>query len=296
MSEDTPKKEEKAKEIKLHLFKSEEIKQKEPKKDKELAKEEVKANKTQLSKSEEKIAALSLRRSSDFAKIDNFSRPSPRKHSILATILFHTQRVSCIAEQIFDDLAHLHNLPNSCKKILVSASLLHDIGFVRGRDKHHKTSETIILSAETGIITDDIVGDEDLRVKVDVTLDSILGDHTPKEIELIALIARYHRKAEPSVKHKKFKALSKKNREIVRCLAGILRIADALDFSHRRDIRKVHLLVKDKIVLQLFGDKAMWKDEIKRVNEKKGLFEDVFKRTLKCQIVSNNKTKEKKKD
>ncbi len=299
MAENTIKNEEKikAKEIKANFSKNEDKKKQKKAKSKEekIKNASAKPVKTKMSKSEEKIAALSLRRASDFADVDNTARPGPRKHSILATILSHTQRVSFIAEQLFEDLEHLHNLPNSCKKILVSASLLHDIGFVRGRLDHHKASEIIILSSETGSIIEGIVGDEDLRTKVDITLESILGDHSPKEIELIALIARYHRKAEPSVKHKKFKALSKKDKEIVRVLSAILRVADALDYSHRRDIRKVHLLVGDTLVLQLFGDKAKWKDEVKRVKEKKGLFEDVFKRTLKCKIIAKPNIKEKKK-
>ncbi len=294
MTNDTILEPEKAKE-EIQEKKAKVVKLKGKKEKKEIEKVNEMGVKSNLSNSDEKIAALTQRRASDFPQVNSSSRPGIKRHSILSSILTHTQRVSAIAEQMFDDLEDLHNLPNSCKKLLVSAALLHDIGFVRGRAGHHKISEIMILGRDIELLADDFLTNEDLRVKIDMTLDSILGDHNPKEIKIIAAIARYHRKAIPSLKHKNFKSLSKENQEWVVKLSALLRVADALDDSHRRDIRKVKVLSGKKIILQLIGDKAKWKNEIIAMKEKKVLFENVYKRTLECQIVPEAKKKEKKK-
>ena len=58
--------------------------------------------------------------------------------------------------------------------------------------------------------------------------DRLLG-FTEREVELVALVARYQRKALPRTGHAEFAALNVADRARVQLLAGILRIAIALD-------------------------------------------------------------------
>jgi exopolyphosphatase/guanosine-5'-triphosphate,3'-diphosphate pyrophosphatase len=51
-------------------------------------------------------------------------------------------------------------------------------------------------------------------------------------VERIALVARYHRKSEPKARHPEFAALDEHDQRLVRCLAGLLRIAIGLDRNH----------------------------------------------------------------
>ena len=55
---------------------------------------------------------------------------------------------------------------------------------------------------------------------------------TEREKAIVANIARYHRSARPKLKHKGFAALDPDDRELVRKLASILRLADGLDRTH----------------------------------------------------------------
>ena len=60
----------------------------------------------------------------------------------------------------------------------------------------------------------------------------LLSGFTDPEIEIIAQVARYHRRGEPSLKHAPFAALDEHDQQRVRWLAAILRVAIGLDRSH----------------------------------------------------------------
>jgi exopolyphosphatase/guanosine-5'-triphosphate,3'-diphosphate pyrophosphatase len=62
------------------------------------------------------------------------------------------------------------------------------------------------------------------------------NDH---EVERIALVARYHRKSDPKAKHPEFAALDDEDQELVRCLAGLLRVAIGLDRNHTARVADV---------------------------------------------------------
>ena len=59
-----------------------------------------------------------------------------------------------------------------------------------------------------------------------------LAGFTDHEVERIALVARYHRKSEPKLKHPEFAALDDEDQHLVRVLAGIVRVAIGLDRNH----------------------------------------------------------------
>lgn len=163
----------------------------------------------------------------------------------------HAKHVTRMALSIFDVLALPFGLQKAERKLLEAAAILHDCGYFINYGSHHKHSYHLIRHSE-------------------------LFGFTPRERELIAQIARYHRKSLPKRKHDAFQNLKEKDQAIVARLGGILRLADGLD-------RRRNGLVQD--VSCLFGGTAITVKltatedvsvEIFGANAKKDLFEKAF--------------------
>jgi exopolyphosphatase/guanosine-5'-triphosphate,3'-diphosphate pyrophosphatase len=133
----------------------------------------------------------------------------------------HAEHVCNIAVQIFDGLraARLHSLGEAERELLEAAALLHDVGYHISSDQHHKHSYYIIRNSP------------------------LLG-FTNDEEELIANIARYHRKSHPKLKHENYLRVPPQKRPLVALLAGILRIAEGLDRRRLHLIESVGVSVK----------------------------------------------------
>jgi len=101
--------------------------------------------------------------------------------------------------------------------------------------------------------------------------------HWNSELDIIANIARYHRKSHPSPKHLPFVQLSSAQQDIVRKLSAILRVADGLDYGRQSRVREIHLESKAEKVLEIrlsgTGDMA---DEIHCASDKSGLMREVY--------------------
>jgi len=173
----------------------------------------------------------------------------------------HTRHVTNLALTIFDDLGDLHKLGSQERYYLLCAALLHDIGVhTEGPHAHHKTALNIILKTPV------------LQVN-------------QKNRLIIGSVARYHRRALPSKKHDHYKALTSKEREIVSILAGILRIADGMDYSHKRKIRNVQASFnKDKINFLCFVNQLPVKQEVQSTIKKSELLAFVFNRKINITI------------
>jgi exopolyphosphatase/guanosine-5'-triphosphate,3'-diphosphate pyrophosphatase len=163
----------------------------------------------------------------------------------------HATHVAGMALSIYDALALPFGLQKPEKKLLEAAAILHDCGYFISYGSHHKHSYHLIRHSE-------------------------LFGFTPRERELIAQIARYHRKSIPKRKHDAFQSLKEKDQVIVARLGGILRLADGLD-------RRRNGLVQD--VSCLFGGTTITINltatedvsvEIFGANAKKDLFEKAF--------------------
>jgi exopolyphosphatase/guanosine-5'-triphosphate,3'-diphosphate pyrophosphatase len=63
----------------------------------------------------------------------------------------------------------------------------------------------------------------------------------PDEIEVIALVARYHRRGTPKRSHDEYAGLSSSLRRTIRTLSSILRVAESLDRSHAQAISGLEL-------------------------------------------------------
>ncbi len=164
----------------------------------------------------------------------------------------HAMQVMKLANKIFDFVKLKFALTDDEREYLEAASLLHDVGYHISHTDHHKHSYYLIRNAE-------MMGFND------------------KEIEIIANTARYHRKSHPKLKHEGFNKLDSQSKEIVKKLGGILRIADALDRSHKSIVNDLEINIKDKVFeITLKSCNADPSLEIWGAGIRKGLFEESF--------------------
>jgi exopolyphosphatase/guanosine-5'-triphosphate,3'-diphosphate pyrophosphatase len=129
--------------------------------------------------------------------------------------LTHPRHVAALSLEILDglDRAGLANASAEDRELLWAAGMLHDIGTAIDYDDHHKHSRYLILNAR-------------------------LPGFTPRELHLIALIARYHRKGEPDVSE--LGDLARKDDEQrLATLAGTIRLAEQFERSRDQTVRSV---------------------------------------------------------
>jgi exopolyphosphatase/guanosine-5'-triphosphate,3'-diphosphate pyrophosphatase len=164
----------------------------------------------------------------------------------------HAQHVSQLALNAFYQLHDLHQLPEKYASILNAAAMLHDIGLFISHPKHHKHSYYLIKS-------------------------SGLNSFSKLDLDLIANVARYHRKAHPSQKHLPFSQLSPANQNVVRKLSAILRVADAFDYKREQRVKMLTCtLKKSKTLTILATATASLKDELNWAAKKGRLIQEVF--------------------
>jgi hypothetical protein len=136
--------------------------------------------------------------------------------------------------------------------LLEAAALLHDTGHMIGHRGHHKHGEYLALNG-------DVPGLEG------------------RDRAIVAALVRYHnRKSEPAAHHAAYSTLSNADRRITRRLAAILRIAEALDHSHRQHILKLRTsFQRGAVGLQVSarGDAA---EDLRDANRSAELFEKEF--------------------
>jgi exopolyphosphatase / guanosine-5'-triphosphate,3'-diphosphate pyrophosphatase len=164
----------------------------------------------------------------------------------------HAHHVSQLALNLFYQLHDLHNLPEKYASILHAAAMLHDIGLFLAGPKHHKHSYYLIKS-------------------------SGMNSFNRLDLDLVANVARYHRKAHPSPKHLGFSQLSPSNQEIVRKLSALVRVADAFDFKHGQQVDNLSCTFKKARSLTLSAaSSANLTDEIRWAEQKGKLIQEVF--------------------
>ncbi len=173
----------------------------------------------------------------------------------------HARQVRRLSLQLFDATQPLHHLKAGARRLLERAAFLHNTGMMIETRRHHKHSFRLIK-------------------------DTRLPDFTDEERYEIACIARYHRRAVPSMSHEEFASLSRSARQRVSALSALLRIADALDYSH--DGRVLHLAAEPALCDEKVWAICLWVRpladldiEREKAYEKADLFEKVFKRKLR---------------
>lgn len=136
----------------------------------------------------------------------------------------HSAWVATLALALYDDLLPALDMPADARDHLEAAALLANVGLHVSHSGHHKHSYYLIRHSER------LVG------------------FTDAEIERIALVARYHRKSAPKSRHPEFARLDDSEQQVVRTLAGVLRVAIGLDRTHDRRIASVRATVDDSSV------------------------------------------------
>lgn len=171
----------------------------------------------------------------------------------------HSEHVARLAGQLFDGLTSVHGLGPAARDLLVAGARLANVGLVVAHSKHHLHAYYVIRNSELAGLTD-------------------------REIELIAQIARYHRKSEPKASHEPFAALTADDQRLVRMLAGILRVVIGLDRSHDQRVAAVRTRVDARrvtiVVVPAAGTDRDLSLELYAANERKGLLEAQLERRV----------------
>ncbi len=198
----------------------------------------------------------------------DYDRPTDEEIRLTGGLLVedwpHARCVMRLSTQLFEATYPLHQCGKKALRLLERAAFLHNAGMMIDTRRHHKHSFRLIKETP-------------------------LPDFTEKERYEIACIARYHRRALPSLGHEEYVALSTAARKRVSILAALLRVSDALDYNH------------DGRVLSLDADLAacddtiwtirLWMrpladldEELEHAQDKADLFEKVFNRKLRFVI------------
>jgi len=150
----------------------------------------------------------------------------------------HVLHVAVLAVHLFDELEDLHGLGDTDRLLLESAALLHDIGWSVAPDGrgHHRESARLIREHHW-------------------------VNFTAGTVNVVAQIARYHRKSPPDLEHEDFAALAPRERERVQQLAAILRIADGLDRRHVQSVQHLSAeILPGRVVIHLSGRPPLTKE------------------------------------
>ena len=172
----------------------------------------------------------------------------------------HQQQVLKFAIQLFDRLKKIHGLGADDRLLLQLAAILQDTGVFLDAHRHSFHSEYIILASE------------------------ILG-LTRAEQTIVAAVARYHSATAPGLDLSQMHAVPAADRLRIAKLAAILRLADALDDSHRAKISKISLhLTSDAVIVTAQSTKAITLEQW-TFQHKANFFQKVY--GLKAVLKSN---------
>lgn len=179
----------------------------------------------------------------------------------------YSERVANLALSLFDQInGHLHNNNAEARELLWAAGILHNCGLFVSHSAYHKHSYYLIRNGE------------------------LLG-FAEMEVEVIANIARYHRRNPPKKKHESYSNLpSKQHRQLVCQLSAILRLAVALDrrqlgaiqqlsCEYRSEVRELYL----KLQASFPGDDCAL--ELWSLNYEKPVFEAEFGIKLEANLI-----------
>lgn len=132
----------------------------------------------------------------------------------------HALHVAALSKTLFQSLRDEHRLDGRYEIVLYLAALLHEIGLFVSHRSYHKHSMYLIRNSE-------LFG---------------LGK---RELLLVSLVARYHRRASPLPQHEGYSTLDRERRVAVAKMAAMLRVAIALDESRSQRITEIRYSRED---------------------------------------------------
>jgi len=168
----------------------------------------------------------------------------------------HAQTVRNNASFLFDSLKSVHQLHVKWKNYLAAAAILHDIGEMVSHSNHSEHSEYIIKNAH------------------------FVGMHE-WESNLIALLCRYHKEEKMQEKMNKIPYDKKDElRTVFLKLLSLLQMADSMDRTHKHSLLLKRAKISRTRVELGFKSKHPCDLEMLRFEQKKNLFELIFKREI----------------
>ncbi len=168
--------------------------------------------------------------------------------------LDHCEQVSALAKQILEQMQHPKPLPEGSEELIHYGALLYPIGLFVSRSGYHKHGQYIINNSN-------------------------LRGFSSEESLMISNLVRYHRKSLPNKEHMHFNVLSSSQKEQLEKMAGILRLAIALDRATNGAVQGVQLNSDEskpsEIELIVHGDDDL-SLEVDSVSKHRELFERAF--------------------
>ncbi len=163
----------------------------------------------------------------------------------------HARGVSELSVRLFDVLQPDHRLQRRHRLLLQVAGLLHEVGgFVSSRS-HHKHSYYLIANSE------------------------IFGLNRT-EIEIVAHVARYHRRSGPKPSHVEYLSLPREIRVVINKLSAILRVADAVSRGQIRNVQELRVQrLDDELVVGVPGAPDLLLEQ-RAISLKGDMFEDIY--------------------
>lgn len=190
----------------------------------------------------------------------------PRRRSVMELVEKydwhedHSRHVAKLSLDLFDVMREELDLSDNDRELLEYAAYMHDIGYHISHRKHHKHALYMIRNA-------DLMGFKE------------------REIEIMANVARYHRRSTPKTRHSYYKNLSKENQLRVKKLSALLRVADGLDRSHYQNVRQLKVEITPRKTVIHIRTEADPQLEIWGAMRKNSLFEEVTGRELQIQEI-----------
>jgi exopolyphosphatase/guanosine-5'-triphosphate,3'-diphosphate pyrophosphatase len=201
-----------------------------------------------------------------------FGTLSPRERSVLqlgrscGINEAHARNVTRLALEIFDSAkeVRLHNYGDWERELLEYAAFLHDIGSFISFTNHHAHSYYIIKNSE------------------------LLG-FDQKEIDIMANIAKFHRKKKPRKKHLDLPEFADNDQRIVLVLAMFIRLSESLDRSHAGFVQHAEFVraEKNEVILNIVAESDC-QLEIWGAEAEQRTFERVFQKRLKIEVITSN--------
>jgi len=168
----------------------------------------------------------------------------------------HSRHIAKLALQLFDTLRDELELSEEDRELLEYAGYMHDIGYHISHRKHHKHALYLIRYADLKGFTED-------------------------EINIMANVARYHRRSTPKKRHKRFRKMDKPDQKRIKKLAGLLRVADGLDRSHYQNVQQLEIENGDEEIVLYITTEGDPQLEIWGAMRKSYLLQEITGKTLR---------------
>ena len=204
----------------------------------------------------------------DIARVDRY--PDVRRRSVIELAercswdSEHSRHVAALALALFDQTKRVHGLGDKEREWLEFGSFLHDIGNHISYKGHHRHSYYLIKNGN-------------------------LRGFAPEEIDMIALVARYHRRATPRADHDLIADLNRGTRERVEVLSAFLRLAETLDRSGNAVVKAVEVRERQgtlRISVQAVGDAEL---EMWAANQQAEVIAEALDRKIRMEKVPYRK-------